>query len=185
MTTRAVIIIGLTDDLDRAKHEHGNPGNWKSFDFRTREDAHKWQRDVCRQFDRHELSYQGIVDGWRHGFTFTRNVDHAPEPIIAGAAVPRVADADNLLVETLQAAQQLDLYHGGTASVKVQNNPYEGFWIATAYWSSGVHVCRRADHPSAALLGLRDALLKARRKIANSEAAATEASTRSTEGEEA
>ena len=69
--------VGLTDDPDRRKGEHGNPADWKVEPiFQSEIEARKWERDKLKLgYERRKLKlgYKGGPggDGWRYGYTYT------------------------------------------------------------------------------------------------------------------
>lgn len=63
------IYVGLTDDPDRRKKEHGNPSDWRVVRRFTKEtEARAWERS--------EVTRPGHCgdtggDGWRAGYKYT------------------------------------------------------------------------------------------------------------------
>ncbi len=63
-----MIYVGLTDDPDKRKEEHGNPHGWWQCSFPTEEQARKWKKTMA--------AIPGIMSGysgkgWRYGYTYT------------------------------------------------------------------------------------------------------------------
>ena len=61
--------VGLTDDADRRRQEHGNPSDFRIVHVFTSEaDARKWEKDMLAQ------GYEGDTGGkgWKYGYTFSR-----------------------------------------------------------------------------------------------------------------
>lgn len=62
--------VGLTDDPDRRKMEHGNPPDWQQTHttFRTETEARAWEQGYVNR-----PGYQGGPggSGWRYGYWYT------------------------------------------------------------------------------------------------------------------
>lgn len=60
--------VGLTDDPDRRKSEHGNPTDWWQRSFSTEREARDWEKDMLSR------GYLGDTGGagWRYGYTFSK-----------------------------------------------------------------------------------------------------------------
>jgi len=62
--------VGLTDDPDRRRQEHGNPPDWQQTDtqFATEADARAWEAKYVGR-----PGYQGGTGGagWRYGYWYT------------------------------------------------------------------------------------------------------------------
>ncbi len=60
--------VGLTDDPDRRKREHGNPADFRVVQAFTSEAiAREWEKQMLAQ------GYEGDTGGigWRNGYTFS------------------------------------------------------------------------------------------------------------------
>ncbi|MCG8435322.1 MAG: hypothetical protein MJA83_14955 [Gammaproteobacteria bacterium] len=60
--------VGLTDDPERRKREHGNPLDWWEYRFETEQQARRWERNM--------LAREGFVGqpggrGWHYGYVYT------------------------------------------------------------------------------------------------------------------
>ncbi len=61
--------VGLTDDPDRRKAEHGNPKDWRIAErFKSEAKAREWERD---QVKRHGQCGDTGGAGWRYGYKYT------------------------------------------------------------------------------------------------------------------
>lgn len=60
--------VGLTDDPDRRRQEHGNPSDWWQRKFDTEAETRKWKKDMLSR-----PGYTGNPggEGWRYGYTYT------------------------------------------------------------------------------------------------------------------
>ena len=62
--------VGLTDDPERRRTEHGNPADWRQTDtpFNSESEARAWERNYTSQ-----PGYQGGPGGigWRYGYWYT------------------------------------------------------------------------------------------------------------------
>ncbi|MGH7381114.1 MAG: hypothetical protein ACREKR_02655 [Candidatus Methylomirabilales bacterium] len=60
--------VGLTDDADRRKREHGNPPDWWQRSFSTEREARDWEKAMLAK------GYLGDTGGagWRYGYTFSK-----------------------------------------------------------------------------------------------------------------
>ncbi len=61
--------VGLTDDPDRRKQEHGNPKDFRVVrKFKTETEARKWEKEMLAK------GYKGDTGGkgWKHGYTFSK-----------------------------------------------------------------------------------------------------------------
>jgi hypothetical protein len=60
--------VGLTNDPDRRKQEHGNPRDWWQRTFTSEAEARRWEKDMLAK------GYDGDTGGggWRYGYTFTK-----------------------------------------------------------------------------------------------------------------
>jgi hypothetical protein len=61
----ASMYVGLTDEPDRRKREHGNPSDWRQCAFSSEAQARAWEKRMLAQ------GYRGVPggDGWRYGYT--------------------------------------------------------------------------------------------------------------------
>ena len=60
--------VGLTDDADRRRQEHGNPPDFTVVrTFSSEAEARKWEKDMLAQ------GYEGDTGGkgWKYGYTFS------------------------------------------------------------------------------------------------------------------
>ena len=60
--------VGLTDDPNRRKTEHGNPSDFKVVKrFTSETEARKWEKGMLAK------GYEGGTggEGWRYGYTYT------------------------------------------------------------------------------------------------------------------
>ena len=60
--------VGLTDDLERRRGEHGNPTDWKEYGpFQSEQAARNWEKSAIAS------GYTGGPGGagWRYGYTYT------------------------------------------------------------------------------------------------------------------
>ena len=60
--------VGLTDDPETRKQQHGNPSDWWQKSFSSEEEARKWESDMLNQ-----QGYKGGTggSGWKYGYTYT------------------------------------------------------------------------------------------------------------------
>jgi hypothetical protein len=60
--------VGLTDDPETRKADHGNPSDWWQRKFDTEKQALQWELDMLDK-----LGYQGGGGGlgWKYGYTYT------------------------------------------------------------------------------------------------------------------
>jgi len=60
--------VGLTDDPDRRRTEHGNPADWQQARFDTEAAARTWEAQYFAK-----PGYQGGTGGggWRYGYWYT------------------------------------------------------------------------------------------------------------------
>lgn len=60
--------VGLTDDPERRKREHGNPPDWWQRTFSTEREARDWEKEMLSR------GYTGDTGGagWRYGYTFSK-----------------------------------------------------------------------------------------------------------------
>ena len=61
--------VGLTDNPERRKQEHGNPAEFRAVrEFMSEAIAREWERKMLAQ------GYEGDTGGagWRHGYTFSK-----------------------------------------------------------------------------------------------------------------
>lgn len=60
--------VGLTDDPDKRREEHGNPEDWWQRTFSTEKEARDWEEDMLSR-----PGYKGGTggEGWRYGYTYT------------------------------------------------------------------------------------------------------------------
>jgi predicted GIY-YIG superfamily endonuclease len=61
--------VGLTDDPNRRKQEHGNPKDFRVIlNFSNEIEAVKWEKGMLAR------GYRGDTGGkgWRHGYTFSK-----------------------------------------------------------------------------------------------------------------
>ena len=63
-----MMYIGLTDDPDAKRIEHGNPPDWSQRAFETQPEALEWKRNEL--WDRGYLSGP-LTAEWRFGYTYT------------------------------------------------------------------------------------------------------------------
>jgi hypothetical protein len=59
--------VGLTDDPERRRQEHGNPADWKQLTFDSEAAARLWEETLLNG------GYRGGTGGagWRYGYTYT------------------------------------------------------------------------------------------------------------------
>lgn len=59
--------VGLTDDPDRRRQEHGNPPDWEQSEFQTEAQARAWEGRYVGK-----TGYQGGPGGpgWRYGYWY-------------------------------------------------------------------------------------------------------------------
>jgi len=60
--------VGLTDDPERRKQEHGNPADFRVVrDFTSEAIAREWEKQMLAQ------GYEGDTGGagWKYGYTFS------------------------------------------------------------------------------------------------------------------
>lgn len=63
--------VGITDDSERRKKEHGEPADFKVVrKFSSESDARKWEKGLLAQ------GYNGDTGGagWRYGYTFSKTL---------------------------------------------------------------------------------------------------------------
>jgi len=60
--------VGLTDDPDRRRQEHGSPPDWKQTEFATEEAARAWEAKYVGN-----PGYKADTGGagWRYGYWYT------------------------------------------------------------------------------------------------------------------
>ena len=60
--------VGLTDDPETRKEEHGNPSDWWQRRFNTEKEARDWESEMLAK-----PGYKGGPGGkgWRYGYTYT------------------------------------------------------------------------------------------------------------------
>ena len=60
--------VGLTDDTERRKQEHGNPSDWYERSFSSEEEAREWEKMMLEK-----IGYEGGTggEGWKYGYTYT------------------------------------------------------------------------------------------------------------------
>ncbi len=60
--------VGLTDDPDRRKAEHGNPSDWQQTTFNSEGRAREWESEYVGK-----PGYKGGPGGtgWRYGYWYT------------------------------------------------------------------------------------------------------------------
>ena len=60
--------VGLTDDPERRRAEHGNPSDWQQTQFSTEAEARAWEAKYVGK-----PGYQGDTGGagWRYGYWYT------------------------------------------------------------------------------------------------------------------
>ena len=60
--------VGLTDDPQRRRAEHGNPPDWHEFPFATEGEARAWEASEVNK-----PGHQGAPGGagWRFGYWYT------------------------------------------------------------------------------------------------------------------
>ncbi len=60
--------VGLTDNLERRKNEHGNPSDWWQCSFSSEHEARAWEKAMLNK-----PGYTGGTggDGWRYGYIYT------------------------------------------------------------------------------------------------------------------
>ena len=60
--------VGLTNDPERRKEEHGNPSDWWTRTFSTETGAREWEKKMLEK-----PGYKGGPggDGWKYGYTYT------------------------------------------------------------------------------------------------------------------
>jgi hypothetical protein len=60
--------IGLTDDPNRRRQDHGNPYDWWECSFTSEDEARAWEKDMLSNPD-----HTGIPggEGWRFGYIYT------------------------------------------------------------------------------------------------------------------
>jgi hypothetical protein len=64
--------VGLTDEPERQRAEHGNPSDWSQLPFFTEAVAREWERVT-----RTQPGYMGGTKetGWRYGYIYTITPD--------------------------------------------------------------------------------------------------------------
>ncbi len=60
--------VGLTDNPDQRRQEHGNPADWQQRSFSSESEARAWEKGM--------LSLPGYKggsggEGWKYGYTYT------------------------------------------------------------------------------------------------------------------
>ncbi len=61
--------VGLTDDLQRRRAEHGNPEDWQTTQlFPSEASARSWEAEQLRKPN---CSGRGGGAGWRYGYWYT------------------------------------------------------------------------------------------------------------------
>jgi hypothetical protein len=61
--------VGLTDDAQRRKQEHGNPNDFRVVrKFSTEKEARDWEKEMLKK------GYKGDTGGkgWKYGYTFSK-----------------------------------------------------------------------------------------------------------------
>ena len=60
--------VGLTDDPQQRKQDHGNPSDWSQKSFSSENEARAWEKSMLAQ-----PGYKGGPggEGWRYGYTYT------------------------------------------------------------------------------------------------------------------
>ena len=61
--------VGLTDDPERRKQEHGNPKDFRVVrTFEIEKEARKWEKEML------DKGFEGDTGGkgWKHGYTFSK-----------------------------------------------------------------------------------------------------------------
>ncbi len=60
--------VGLTNNPERRKAEHGDPRDWRQKQFEKEEEARAWEADMLEH-----PGYQGGPGGkgWRYGYVYT------------------------------------------------------------------------------------------------------------------
>jgi len=60
--------VGLTDDPQQRKQEHGNPSDWSQRSFSYESEARAWEKSMLAQ-----PGYKGGPggEGWKYGYTYT------------------------------------------------------------------------------------------------------------------
>lgn len=60
--------VGLTNDPDTRKQQHGNPSDWWQKVFSTEKEARDWENDMISK-----SGYKGGGGGkgWKYGYTYT------------------------------------------------------------------------------------------------------------------
>jgi hypothetical protein len=60
--------VGLTDDPERRKKEHGNPVDWWQRRFNNEKEAREWEKEMLKK-----PGYKDGTggEGWRYGYTYT------------------------------------------------------------------------------------------------------------------
>jgi hypothetical protein len=61
--------VGLTDDAQRRKQEHGNPKDFRvARKFSTEKEARDWEKEMLKK------GYKGDTGGkgWKYGYTFSK-----------------------------------------------------------------------------------------------------------------
>ena len=63
--------VGLTDDTQIRKQQHGNPSDWWQRTFQTEKEARDWEKDMLNR-----VGYKGGTGGagWKYGYTYTITV---------------------------------------------------------------------------------------------------------------
>ncbi len=64
-----MIYVGLTDDLERRRAEHGNPPDWRGYGpFQNPDGARAWEQQQLAQPNRRGGTGGA---GWRFGYMYT------------------------------------------------------------------------------------------------------------------
>ena len=60
--------VGLTDDPQQRREDHGNPTDWWQRSFHTESEARAWEKEMLAK-----PGYTGGPggEGWRYGYTYT------------------------------------------------------------------------------------------------------------------
>jgi hypothetical protein len=68
--------VGLTDDPETRKKQHGNPTDWLQKRFDTEQEAREWEKQMLAS-----SGYTGGPggQGWRYGYTYTISKDTIEE----------------------------------------------------------------------------------------------------------
>lgn len=63
-----MIYVGLTNDPDIKRQEHGSPEDWWQRAFDSKEEAQTWVNEMLTTM---EAKFPEDHHGWRFGYTFT------------------------------------------------------------------------------------------------------------------